>query len=126
MIIEKLVFNSCMPDSNIDRLQRLPGPARAFLFLSECEEFFFQTEVLFAGFRRPAHTGKAIAFGSHRAMFVRVDHCILPRAFHRPQPAPERGRGTLKGVPSTQISKVKSPNALRWRFDQAQPAPSPT
>ena len=44
---------------------------------------------------------------SHRAIFGRVEHRILPRKFTRPDLRQDDGRGTLKGVPSAEVSKVK-------------------
>src|SRR5512133_2969522 len=52
---------------------------QSFRALGKHPELLFQLQVLFAGFGRAAHAGKAMVFGGHRAIFGRVDHDVLPR-----------------------------------------------
>jgi hypothetical protein len=74
-------------------------PVQAFLALRKRPEFLFPAQVLFAGFRRPAHTGKAMVFRGHHPIFG-IDHSILPREFHSPDQRRNEQRGTLERVPS--------------------------
>ena len=68
-------------------------PVQAFLSICHSQEFFFQAEVLFAGFRGPAHSGKPMVFRSHRAIFGRIAHGILAHiSFLRPEPERRMGR----------------------------------
>jgi hypothetical protein len=83
----------------IVRMLRRPRAVQSLISLREREEFFFHAEVLFTGFRRPAHTGEAMMFCSHRPIVDYIDHGVLPGAsFFRPPILGERG-GTLKRVP---------------------------
>jgi hypothetical protein len=81
--------------------------------------------VLFAGLRRPAHTGQAMVFRSHCPIFRCIDHGVSSHVSSiRPAGAGANGVGRLNG--SHQLSfGMESPNALRWRFDRPQSAPSP-
>jgi hypothetical protein len=99
------------------RVSRATRRAQAILIVRERQEFFFQAEVLFTGFSGPAHTGKAVVFRSHRPIFGRIHHDVLPRKFRSPRPAPERrARDTQTGP--RQVLRMERPNALRWRFGQ--------
>ena len=52
---------------------------QAFIIISKCLEFLFKAKMLFARFRCPAHTGKAMVFRGHRPTVGCIDHSVLPR-----------------------------------------------
>ena len=88
---------------------------QAFLSVCQSEELLFQAKMLFAGFRGPAHSGKAMVFRSHRPIFGRIDHGTLSR-IHSPDLSRSEEWDAQKGPNQREISM--KPNALRWHFDQ--------
>jgi hypothetical protein len=102
---------SLFDDLWIARMLRSTPPAQNFLTVCKSLEFFFQSQVLFTGFGRPAHTGKTMVFRSHRSIFGCIDHRVLPREFASPAGAGTSGMGLLN-VPSLSFG-MESPNALR-------------
>jgi hypothetical protein len=81
-----------LSDLRIARMLRGTRPVQAFLALRKRPEFLFPAQVLFAGFRRPAHTGKAMVFRGHLIMVS------LPREFPLPGRRRSERRGTLERV----------------------------
>src|SRR5436190_19450102 len=67
---------------------------------------------------RGVRTGKC----SKRRIQREQDLCVPAGAADKRHLSCRPERGTLKGVPSSQISKVK-PDALHWRLDKTYSAP---
>jgi hypothetical protein len=85
-----------------------PGAAqpRRVLRAGKHQKFPFQTQVLLTRFWRPTHSGKAVLFCRHRAIFRRVDRDHATALI--PDVTGGWKRETLKGVPSNEILMVKA------------------
>jgi len=104
-------------------LLRHRRPLQAFLALGKRPELLFQGQVLLARFGRAAHTGEAMVFGGHRPIFGGIDHRVLPRD-PVPPAAPEETAWDARTGPIGISCAMEVSNALRWRFEQGQSAPS--
>jgi hypothetical protein len=80
-----------LSDLRIARMLRGTRPVQAFLALRKRPEFLFPAQVLFAGFRRPAHTGKAMVFRGHLIMVSSHASSLCPAG------AGANGVGRLNG-----------------------------
>ena len=102
------------PAATIFTLRRGGRAVQAFLTIRKCLELFFKPKVLFARFRCPAHTGKAMVLRGHRPIVGCIDHSVLPCVFVRTGRRRSEGHGTLKRVPSLEFL-----NGTSERFELA-------